>query len=230
LSNEDGIFWHSLIISLGFLELQEAFCYEYSTVVAKLEVIRPINGHQVFKESKMRVLNLYYSSTGNTAMVADRIDKTVKNTGYIIDSVRINKETGVDVLLYDLVFAGSGVYGWLPGKPVQKLFERLRSTYAKNGAIKPASPKLPGKHAVIYCTYGGVHTGINEAIPAVKYMGQLFDHLGFYILAEWYLVGAYRSEKLKTMSYNGRLGDISDRPNEHDLKKIEEAVKGIMRS
>ena len=24
---------------------------------------------------------------------------------------------------------------------------------------------------VIYCTYGGTHTGINEAIPAVKYMG-----------------------------------------------------------
>ncbi|MBN2332747.1 MAG: flavodoxin [Deltaproteobacteria bacterium] len=177
----------------------------------------------------MRVLNLWYSSTGNTTLVAERINQAVRDAGHALDVVRVDKATTVDLLAYDLVLAGSGVYAWLPGKPLQDLFEQLRRSYAAAGAIKPASPKLAGKHAVIYCTYGGVHTGINEAVPAVKYMGQLFDHLGFHILAEWYVVGAYRPEKMQAMSHDGRLGDISDRPNDKDLREIEEGVKGILR-
>jgi hypothetical protein len=177
----------------------------------------------------MRILNLYHTSTGNTAMVAERLDQVIRDAGHRLDSIRIDKETTVDLLAYDFVFAGSGVYAWLPGKPLQDLFEQLRRAYAAKGAIKPASPKLAGKYAVLYCTYGGVHTGINEAIPAVKYMGQLFDHLGFYILAEWYVVGAYRPEKMQAMSRDGRLGDISDRPSEQDLRQIAEATRGILK-
>jgi len=177
----------------------------------------------------MRILNLYYSSTGNTALVAERMDQVIRDAGHTLDSIRIDKETIVDLLAYDFVFAGSGVYAWLPGKPMQNLFEQLRRTYVADGAIKPASPKLTGKYAVLYCTYGGAHTGINEAIPAIKYMGQLFDHLGFHILAEWYVVGAYRLEKMQAMSRGGRLGDISDRPSEQDLRHIAEATRGILR-
>ena len=177
----------------------------------------------------MKVLNIYYSSTGNTKKIADTIDQTVKSLGHSLESVRVaGKETEVDVLQFDFVFAGSGVYAWLPGKPLQELFIRLRSSYSENGFIKPASPKLPDKKAVIYCSYGGVHTGINEAVPAVKYMGQLFDHLGFHIIDEFYFVGEYVPEKMRKMSLNGRLGDIRDRPDEHDLKEVEEKVKGIL--
>ena len=73
----------------------------------------------------------------------------------------------------------------------------MRKKYVKEGKLKPASPRLPDKKAVVYCTYGGAHTGVNEAIPAVKYMAQLFDHLGFMILDEWYFVGEYVPEKFK---------------------------------
>ena len=69
---------------------------------------------------------------------------------------------------------------------------------------------------------------MNEAIPAVKYMGQLFDHLGFLVLDEWYVVGEYHPEKLKDFSANGRMGDITGRPNEADLRDIAEKVKGIL--
>ncbi|MCX5908895.1 MAG: hypothetical protein NTY64_17400 [Deltaproteobacteria bacterium] len=31
---------------------------------------------------------------------------------------------------------------------------------------------------LIFCTYSGPQTGINEAIPAGKFAGQFFEHLG----------------------------------------------------
>ncbi len=176
----------------------------------------------------MRILNLYHTTTGNTLKVAERINQTLLDLGHKLDAVQTGREPEIDILEYDLVFAGSGVYAWLPGKPMQQLFEKLRAAYAQNGLIKPAAPRIP-KKAVIYCTYGGVHTGINEAIPAVKYMGQLFDHLGFEILDEWYVVGEYQPEKIREMSLNGRLGNITGRPNEADLQEVEQKVRGIMR-
>ena len=47
-------------------------------------------------------------------------------------------------------------------------------------------------------------------------MGQLFDHLGYTIIAEWYIVGEYKTERLQGHSVAGRLGDIRGRPNEVD--------------
>ena len=85
-------------------------------------------------------------------------------------------------------------------------------------------------YAVVYCTFGGVHTGINEAIPAVKYLGQLFDHLGYTLMAEWYVVGEYKTEGSLDRSIKGRLGDIRGRPNETDLKEVAEKIKGILKA
>jgi hypothetical protein len=177
----------------------------------------------------MKTLNLYYSSTGNTGKVAGRIDQTLEELGTSHTSIQAGSEIDVDVLAYDFVFVGSGVYAWLPGTPLQDLLTRLRKGYVKDGAIKPASPKLPGKKAAIYCTYGGAHTGINEAVPAVKYMAQLLDHLGFTILGEIYVVGEYVPENMREMSQSGRLGDIRGRPDEHDLDEVEQRVRGLVR-
>ena len=176
----------------------------------------------------MRILNLYYTMTGNTEKVAQKIDQTLRVLGHDLDSLKVDKEIQVDVLKYDRVFIGSGVYAWLPGKPMQNLLTKLRESYADKGLIKPSSPRID-KEAVLYCTYGGVHTGVNEAIPAINYMGQLFDHLGFAVLGEWYFPGEYIPEKMQAMSHNGRLGDIVGRPNEADLNEVEQKVRGIMR-
>lgn len=178
----------------------------------------------------MRILHLYYSSTGNTKKVADVIDKTLNDLGHAVESIKVGKDMDddIDVLAYDRVFVGSGIYEWLPGKSMQDLFARLRRKYAESGEIKPGSPKRPEKKAVVYCTYGGVHTGINEAVPAVKYMAQLFDHLGFIILDEWYVPGEYVPEKMATFSEKGRMGDIRGRPDTHDLNVVAENVKGIL--
>jgi hypothetical protein len=178
----------------------------------------------------MDVLNLYFSQTGNTEKVATRIEETVRELGHKPDTIRITAEDqDIDILKYDFVFAGSGVYGQLPGKGLMKLFRRHLQEYVRKGEIKPASPKRPSANAVVYCTYGGVHTGINEAIPAVKYMGQLFDHLGYTIVAEWYVIGEYHPDGMRSHSVSGRLGDIRGRPNQEDLRDVTERVKGILR-
>jgi flavodoxin len=179
----------------------------------------------------MRALNLFYTTTKNTAKVAEQIESVLRKEGHSVDSIKITAETDdVDILNYDFVFVGSGVYAWLPGKPLQDLFTKLRKSYVQAGEIKPASPKRMDKKAVIYCTYGGVHTGIREAIPAVKYMGQLFDHLGFMILDEWYVIGEYHPESMREMSQKGRLGDIRGRPNDQDLQDVEHKVRGILKT
>ena len=178
----------------------------------------------------MKFLNLYFSATGNTEKVAMRISDTLEESGHEVDTLKITgKDMKIDILNYNFVFAGSGVYAQLPGTPLIELFKELMQNYRKAGEVKPASPRRPSAYAVVYCTYGGVHTGVNEAIPAVKYMGQLFDHLGYTIMAEWYVVGEYKPEKLRGYSVSGRLGDIGGRPNEADLQEVAARVKGVLR-
>ncbi|MDR3569334.1 MAG: flavodoxin domain-containing protein [Syntrophobacteraceae bacterium] len=177
----------------------------------------------------MKALNLYFSATGNTEKIAKQIDRTLGEQGVLVDSVKVSKDgMEPDILAYDLVLAGSGVYTWLPGKPMIALFDKLREKYVREGDILPASPRRQGKRAVVYCTYGGAHTGVKEAVPAVKFLAQLFDHLGFEVIDEWYFVGEYNG-KLRPMSLKGRLGNIEGRPSEADLREVSEKVVGIMR-
>lgn len=178
----------------------------------------------------MKILNLYFSSTGNTEKVANRITRTVQQLGHEIDTVKITGDKELNLLAYDLVFIGSGVYQWLPGKAMQDFIAARLSHYNAVNEVKFAAPRRHQKKAVVYCTYGGAHTGINEAIPAAKYMGQLFDHLGFEIVAEWYVVGEYPGEgRFKEYSFLGRLGNIQGRPNEADLDEVAAKVTGVLR-
>jgi len=92
----------------------------------------------------MNVLNLYFSSTGNTEKVAFRIRDTVRELGHNVETVKVSSgDMNVDILRFDFVFVGSGVYGQLPGEPMIKLHRRLVHKYNKEGKIKPASPKRP---------------------------------------------------------------------------------------
>jgi flavodoxin len=183
----------------------------------------------------MKVLNLYHSQTQNTLKVAETIEKAARDAGCDVKTMQAKPGAdSVQLLEYDLIFIGSGVYAWLPGKAmIEWLGERAKENmqeFGGTGLFKPGSPRLSGKYYAVYCTFGGSHTGINEAIPAVKYMGQLFDHLGLTNAAEWYIPGAYHVPKLKHHNIEGRLGDISNRPNENDLASITEKVKGLIES
>lgn len=178
----------------------------------------------------MKILNLYYSQTGNTEKIALKISSTLHSMGHDVCTIAASKDLELDLLSYDFIFAGSGVYQWLPGKPMLDFLRKARQKYSEEGSIKPCSPRLPVKKAVLYCTYAGVHTGLNEAVPAVKFCGQLFDHLGFTILDEWYFVGDFKTAELKKHNTTGRFGDITGRPDERDLQEAAERVKGILKA
>lgn len=176
----------------------------------------------------MRILNLYYSQTGNTEKIARCIAETAASLGHGVDTRQAAKDLALDLTAYDFAFAGSGVYQWLPGKPMLDFLRATRQRLSQAGLIRPCSPRLPGKHAVIYCTYGGVHTGISEAVPAVKFCGQLFDHLGITVLDEWYYVGDFKDAAFAAHNTGGRFGDITGRPDERDLREIAARVRAIL--
>ena len=86
----------------------------------------------------MKILNLYYSMTGNTEKVAERIAKTVAELGHDIDTVKVTgKDTKLEILQYEFVFVGSGVYAQLPGQPLMDLYRTLLLDYVKKEEIKP---------------------------------------------------------------------------------------------
>jgi flavodoxin len=189
----------------------------------------------------MKTLVLYWSYTGNTEAVAKTIYNAVKQQDYACDLFKIKSELEVDWFSYDLIFAGSPVYEFLPPKNVAKYMQRKFHHYRdEKRYLKPCSPKLKGKFAVVFCTYAGPHTGIHEAIPAIKYMEQFFEHLGFFILEPIAVVGSFRAEKLagkfgqtskeywEKVNKFGRLGDITGRPNDNDLSEVKNKTIGII--
>ena len=81
----------------------------------------------------MKILNLYFSSTGNTEKVAQRLTATVQKLGHEIDTINVTGDRELDLLSYEVIFVGSGVYQWLPGKPMQEFISGRLSHYAARG-------------------------------------------------------------------------------------------------
>ena len=179
-------------------------------------------------EYNPKVLIYYFSATGNTEKVALSIQRALEREGIKPVMKKMHKAGTEDLYEYDLVFMGSPSYMWAPPEPVREIIGAMMDHHRKRGDIKPCAPKIPGKKAVVFVTYSGPHTGINEAIPAGKYLGQFFAHLGFEVVAEWYTVGEFH--KSLENSTKGLLGDIRGRPNQQDLAEIENNVAKLIKS
>ena len=166
----------------------------------------------------MKAAIVYDSKTGNTEKVAFAIKEGLEQAGIDVSQKRAGNAADVDFYDFDLVCFGSPSYQWSPLKSVTDLLMNKFNQYKKDGRVNLGAPKVPGKNVLIFCTYSGPHTGISEAVPVGKFMGQFFEHLGFTILDEWYIVGEFHgSEERSTL---GRMGDIRGRPNKEDLEKI----------
>jgi len=174
----------------------------------------------------MKTLILYQSFTGNTEKVTRKIAETLELGGLTPKVVKITGKTEIELYDYNLIFLGTPVIELLPARPVLKFAHSQLAIHGKRGDIIPSSPKIPGKYAVCYCTYSGPHTGKREAIPAMKYMEQFFEHLRFTVLAEWYIVGELKKNEI--LSTQGPLGDIRGRPNGKDLSRVERMVKNVL--
>lgn len=170
-----------------------------------------------------RAVVLYWSQTGNTEKVATSIEHGLKQGGVDTTLRKIQEAQDVDFFDYDLVCFGVPSYSWHPPKPADEYLKAKFTQYKKENRVLPCAPPIEGKHALIFCTYSGPHTGIREAVPAGKYVGQFFEHLGFVVMDEWYVLSEFHgSEEFSTL---GRMGNIKGLPSEQDLKRIEDQAR-----
>ena len=179
-------------------------------------------------EQKLKALIVYYSATGNTKKVADVIHDGLLNDKVKSTLCTVQDAAGEEFYDYDLVFLGSPSIQFLPAEPVMRFIKDKMKLHMERGDIKLCAPKIPGKAAVVFCTYSGPHTGVNEAVTTGKYMAQFLEHLGFDVVDEWYIVGEFH--KWQEANTKGRLGDIRGRPNDQDLLKVRSDVSSLVRS
>ena len=112
---------------------------------------------------ELKTLILYWSATGNTEKVAIAIRKGLEKERIKSTLKKFAEEK--DLCLYSLIFVGAPPYqNHLPPAAVQRFLSKKEKFYMKRGNIKLGAPKIPGKATVVFCTYSGPHTGVNEAI------------------------------------------------------------------
>jgi len=169
----------------------------------------------------------YWSKTGNTEKVAFTIKECLEECGTKVLFRKVEDSKDINFLEFDLVCFGFPTHQWHPPVAVESFLKSKFSEYGKKGHVKLGAPKVPDKHALIFCTYSGPHTGINEAIPAGKYVGQFFEHLGFNVLGEWYVLGEFHGSEER--STKGRMGDIRGRPTTEDLRKVKQDVVNLLK-
>jgi flavorubredoxin len=174
----------------------------------------------------MKAAVLYWSKSGNTEKVALAIKEGLEGKGAEVHCLTTEEAAEVDYFAYDLVCLGFPSYQWHPPDPVVAFLKKRDSLCRAQGRIKPASPTTPGKYALIFCTYSGPHTGINEAAPAGKYVGQFFEHIGFTVLDEWYILCEFHGRP--DYSTQGRMGDIRGLPSADDIRRIREAAANLL--
>jgi flavodoxin len=174
-----------------------------------------------------KALIVYWSKSGNTRKVAEAIKQALDDAEIQVTMKEQFEAEAEDFFNYDLVCVGCPSYSWHPPEPMDKFLKSKFAKYRQEGKIKPSAPKVPGKNAVIFVTYSGPHTGIDEATPVGKDIGQYFEHLGFTILAEWYVLSEFHGSLEN--STLGRLGDIRGKPTREDLQKIKDDVIEIIR-
>ncbi|HET6418936.1 MAG TPA: cupin domain-containing protein [Geobacteraceae bacterium] len=166
----------------------------------------------------MEAIIIYWSNTGNTEKVARSVQEGLHEAGMNVSLLGVQEAEDVDFFAYDLVCIGFPSYQWSPPKPMDNFLKRKFSAYRDQGRVKWGAPTVPGKNALIFCTYSGPHTGIREAIPAGLYAGQFFEHLGFTVLDEWYVAAEFHGSE--AASTEGRLGDVRGLPSVEDLNKV----------
>jgi len=170
-------------------------------------------------------LILYYSSTGNTEKVAQAIRLGLEEAGMMVTVKKPQVAGEIDYFNFDLVCVGSPSIQWYPAKPLDDFLKTKLDAYRKQGKIKPCAPKILGKNVLVFVTYSGPHTGLNEATPAGKYMAQFFEHIGFTLVGEWYILSEFHGNLEN--STLGRMGDIRGKPNVDDLLKIKQNALAI---
>ena len=170
-------------------------------------------------------LIVYWSKTGNTEKVAISIKQGLEEDGVQVTVQKPDDSNDLDWFQYDLVCVGCPSYSWHPPEPMANYLKKKFVAYRQQGKIKPSAPKVPGKNALVFVTYSGPHTGIDEATPVGKDIRQFFEHLGFNVIDEWYVLSEFHGSL--EHSTQGRLGDIRGKPTAEQLKVVIDDSKRV---
>ncbi|MEJ2270888.1 MAG: flavodoxin domain-containing protein [Candidatus Bathyarchaeota archaeon] len=165
-----------------------------------------------------KAIILYWSNTGNTEKVALAIKQGLEAAGVKVSIAKTTEANDIDYFDYDLVCFGTPSIQWHPPSQVTNFLLKKFDKYKEEKKIRVSSPKIAGKYALIFCTYSGPHTGIREAKPVGLYVGQFFEHIGFTVLDEWYILGEFHGSLNR--STKGKMGDIRGKPTKEELRKI----------
>ena len=165
---------------------------------------------------------IFWSKTGNTEKVAYSIKEALAEE-INVEIKQVQEAENVNFFDYDLVCIGCRSQQWSPPEEIDDYLHNKYSEYSDK--VKLGAPKVKGRNALILCTYSGPHTGKNEVIPVGKYIGQFFEHLGFKILDEIFVLSEHHGSK--EVSTNGKMGDIRDLPTAEDLKEVKNKVKNL---
>ena len=177
------------------------------------------------RENDCRIGVVYCSIGGNTAKVAKAIHETIQGFGLAADLVEFKPDEDIDLFAYNLIFFGAPVYNNLAPKPLMQFLARKKH----GAATLAAAPELPRRYSVVFCTYGGAHTGLGEALPLLKYMNQIFEHNGYRVVDEWPVLAEFPTAKTPEYNTAGRFGDVTGRPNKYDLEIVAGMTSGILR-
>jgi flavodoxin len=181
---------------------------------------------KVGKKIKTALL-IYWSKTGNTEKVANAIKQGLEETGVQVTMKKPEEAKDIDYFNFDLVCVGAPSFSWHPPEPMTNFLKEKFAVYRQQGKVKPSAPKVPGKKALIFVTYSGPHTGIDEATPVGKDIGQYFEHIGFTIIKEWYILSEFHGSVENNTQ--GRMGDIRGKPTAIELQKIKENAMQVVK-
>jgi flavorubredoxin len=170
-------------------------------------------------------LIIYWSKTGNTEKVATSIKEGLEEANLQVTVKRPEEAEAFDYFDYDLVCVGCPSYSWHPPEPMTDFLKKKFAQYRQKCKIKPSAPKVQGKNALVFVTYSGPHTGIDEAMPVGKDIRQYFEHIGFSVIDEWYVLSEFHGSL--EHSTQGRMGDIRGKPTIEQLKVIKDDSKRV---
>jgi multimeric flavodoxin WrbA len=176
----------------------------------------------------LKAMVIYDSKTGNTKRVASVIQETLVKERVNSTLKKVEDALEEELYDYDLVILGTPIFQWLPSKRIQRFIDKKIVLHEKRGDVRLLAPVIPGKKAVVFCTYSSPFTGIESALPGIKYMAQFFKHIGFEVAGEWYVIGEFHGNEER--STKGKLGDIRGRPNRADLEEVRTKVTTLLRS
>jgi len=172
----------------------------------------------------LKILVTWYSGTGNTEKIAKAINEGI--TGHDVDLLPVNDVDPTSLNSYDLVFLGSGLYGFNVSRKITKLVKK--------------APQLPSKFAYFQThenpqpnPYPDAFSSINKIIePAnCEVLGQ-FDCTGENLVekaeeqrqARWGTLAPDERKKSEESFFNL----VKGHPNEKDFENAKNFATSII--